>query len=139
MGLHKSESAFSKSFGKVENTQILISRQTNEGSFYLSDTLSEMLDIFSDTKSKSIISTIQIYAVGEHLKKTMTHYTWWTTAITICYLRLHASFHKTIWEVHYGKARKYLGEQIKNEELEEELLKACCKLVKDKNNQDFKN
>ncbi|CAJ0830244.1 21170_t:CDS:2 [Entrophospora sp. SA101] len=88
-----------------------------------------MLDIFSDTKSKSIISTIQIYAVGEHLKKTITHYTWWTTAITICYLRLHASFHKTIWEVHYGKARKYLGEQIKNEELEEELLKACYNQV----------
>ncbi|CAH1771286.1 15451_t:CDS:1, partial [Entrophospora sp. SA101] len=110
----KSESAFSKSFGKVENTQILISRQTNEGSFYLSDTLSEMLDIFSDTKSKSIISTIQIYAVGEHLKKTITHYTWWTTAITICYLRLHASFHKTIWEVRYGKARKYLGSKMKN-------------------------
>ncbi|CAJ0830234.1 8101_t:CDS:2 [Entrophospora sp. SA101] len=110
----KSESAFSKSFGKVENTQILISKQTNKGSFYLSDTLSEMLDISSDTKSKSFTSTIQIYAGGECLKKTITHYTWWTTAITICYLRLHASFHKTIWEVRYGKARKYLGSKMKN-------------------------
>src|SRR2546421_9645987 len=56
----------------------------------------------------------------------------WTTAITISYLKLHASSHETIWKVQYEKARKYLSVQIKNVELEEELLKATSKLVEEK-------
>ncbi|CAJ0749545.1 12001_t:CDS:2, partial [Entrophospora sp. SA101] len=130
-------STISSIFGRhdtksVETTKTIISKQTNEGSFCISDTLSEILDISSDTKSQSFTSTIQTYAVSERLKKTTTHYTWWTTAITISYLKIHASSHETTWKVHYEKARKYLSEQIKDVELEEELLKVCHKLVEEK-------
>ncbi|CAJ0907916.1 5413_t:CDS:2 [Entrophospora sp. SA101] len=130
-------STFSGFFGKhdtksVETTKTVISKQTNEGSFCISDTLSEILDISSDTKSQSFESTIQTYAVSERLKKTTTHTTWWTTAITISYLKLHASSHETTWKVQYEKARKYLSEQIKDVELEEELLKTCSKIVEEK-------
>ncbi|CAJ0749509.1 10856_t:CDS:2 [Entrophospora sp. SA101] len=130
-------STFSGFFGKhdtkkVETTQTIISKQTSEGSFHISDTLSEILDISSDTKSQSFTSTIQTYAVSERLKKTTTHYTWWTTAITISYLKIHASSHETTWKVQYEKARKYLSEQIKDVELEEELLKTCSKIVEEK-------
>ncbi|CAJ0901197.1 17137_t:CDS:1, partial [Entrophospora sp. SA101] len=130
-------STFSGFFGKhdtksVETTKTIISKQTSEGSFHISDTLSEILEISSDTKSQSFTSTIQTYAVSERLKKTTTHYTWWTTAITISYLRLHASSHETTWKVQYEKARKYLSEQIKDVELEEELLKTCTKIVEEK-------
>ncbi|CAH1765633.1 12501_t:CDS:1, partial [Entrophospora sp. SA101] len=130
-------STFSGFFGKhdtksVETTKTVISKQTSEGSFHISDTLSEILDISSDTKSQSFTSTIQTYAVSERLKKTTTHYTWWTTAITISYLKIHASSHETTWKVQYEKARKYLSEQINDVELEEELLKTCSKIVEEK-------
>src|SRR2546421_10569555 len=55
-----------------------------------------------------------------------------TTAITISYLKLHASSHESTWKVQYEKARKYLSVQIKDVELEEELLKATSKLVEEK-------
>ncbi|CAJ0749755.1 15654_t:CDS:2 [Entrophospora sp. SA101] len=77
-----------------ETTQTIILKQTDEGSFCLSDILSEILD----TKSELFTSTIQTYAV------------------------------KT-WKVQYEKARKYLSEQIKDAELEEEL---ALKLLKKK-------
>src|SRR6185369_7118568 len=110
----------------------IISKQNQEGSFHLSDTLSEILEIPIDTKSQSFTTTIQKYATREKLKKISTNYTLWTTAITLSYLKLHASSHETIWKIHYEKARKYLSEQIKDVELEEELLKASCKLVEEK-------
>ncbi|CAJ0627585.1 11416_t:CDS:2, partial [Entrophospora sp. SA101] len=130
-------SVFSTFFGRhdtksIETTQNIISKQTNEGSFHISDTLSEILEISSDTKSQSFKSTIQTYAVSKCLKKTTTHHTWWSTAITISYLKLHAFSHETTWKIQYEKARKYLSEQIKDAELEEELLKTCCNLVEEK-------
>nr|CAG8458396.1 1931_t:CDS:2 [Entrophospora candida] len=130
-------SVFSTFFGRhdtksIETTQTIISKQTNEGSFHISDTLSEILEISSDTKSQSFKSTIQTYAVSKCLKETTTHHTWWTTAITISYLKLHAFSHETTWKIQYEKARKYLSEQIKDTELEEELLKTCCNLVEEK-------
>ncbi|CAJ0847965.1 21641_t:CDS:2 [Entrophospora sp. SA101] len=54
-----------------ETTQTIILKQTDEGSFCLSDILSEILD----TKSELFTSTIQTYAVSEFLKKTAAHYT----------------------------------------------------------------
>ncbi|CAJ0637651.1 15655_t:CDS:2, partial [Entrophospora sp. SA101] len=81
-----------------ETTQTIILKQTDEGSFCLSDILSEILD----TKSELFTSTIQTYAV------------------------------KT-WKVQYEKARKYLSEQIKDAELEEELALKLLKKKQPKN------
>src|SRR5207248_6120362 len=67
----------------------------------------------------------------DYIKRITTSYLW-TTAITISYLTLHASSHESIWKAHYEKARKYLSEQIKDAELEEELLKISYKFVKKK-------
>ena len=72
------------------------------------------------------------HATSEQLKKISTNYTLWTTTITISYLKLHASSHESTWKIQYEKARKYLSEQIKDAEVEEELLKATFKLVEEK-------
>ncbi|CAH1757015.1 7290_t:CDS:2 [Entrophospora sp. SA101] len=98
-----------------ETTQTIILKQTDEGSFCLSDILSEILD----TKSELFTSTIQTYA--------------WTTAITICYLKIRDSSHEETWKVQYEKARKYLSEQIKDAELEEELALKLLKKKQPKN------
>ncbi|CAJ0823053.1 6179_t:CDS:2 [Entrophospora sp. SA101] len=54
------------------------------------------------------------------------HYIWWTTAITIGFLKLHAFSYETTWKIHYENARKYLSVEIKDVEFEEELLKTSA-------------
>src|SRR4051794_10392133 len=99
-------SVFGSVFGKhdtkfvetdIETTKIIIYKQYKEGSFCLSDKISECLDISSDTTSQSFTSTIQTYATSERLKKISNKYKLWTTAITISYLRIHASSHESTW------------------------------------------
>jgi len=60
------------------------------------------------TQTVISISTIQTHATSEQPKKIST------------------------WKIQYEKARKYLSEQIKDAEVEEELLKATFKLIEEK-------
>jgi len=49
--------------------------------------------------------------------------------LTLSYLRTLASAHEGIWKVEYERARKYLHDQIGNDELEKEIINTCTKIV----------
>ena len=108
----------------IEKTQTIISTQKTNGSFELSDIIRKKLDA---TSTDTLISSIKSQTENESIKQVSTSA--YSTALTICYLQIAASHHKTHWNTYYERARKYLKEQIKNEKLEEELLAVCSKYV----------
>ncbi|CAG8486360.1 2534_t:CDS:10, partial [Funneliformis caledonium] len=114
----------------VETTQAVVSSQKSDGSFELNKTVSDQLDITDS--SNSLITTVKTYAVSEELKKHVDKKDWWSTALTINYLKTSASAHEDTWKAQYEKARKYLSEQVKDEKVVEEILKTSEKILVEK-------
>jgi hypothetical protein len=109
----------------VEKTKTIISTQKSDGCFDLSDIIRKKLDV---TSTDTLVSSIQSQTEVESIK-TISNSSYYSTALTICYLQLAAPQHKTHWNIQYERARKYLKEQIKDEKLEEQLLAVCSKYV----------
>jgi hypothetical protein len=114
----------------VETTKSVVTSQKSNGSFELSKTVCDQLDI-SDS-SDSLITTVKTYAISEDLKKHADKKDWWSTALTINYLKTAASAHGNAWKAEYEKAKAYLHDQIKDSKLEEEILKTSEKIVVEK-------
>ncbi|CAI2169164.1 14482_t:CDS:2 [Funneliformis geosporum] len=109
----------------VETVKKVISTQKQDGSFDLPEDVCKQVDVTNE----SLITTVKNYAVSESLQKTISNQSWWSTALTLSYLKTYASAHEETWKVVYTKARKYLHEQVKDDKLEEEIHKTCSKIL----------
>ncbi|CAG8723896.1 19540_t:CDS:2, partial [Gigaspora rosea] len=85
-----------------------VSHQKDDGSFEISDTVCEEIDV------------------------PVADVPWWKTALTLSYLKVAAPHHKKLWEDKEKKAREYLSKQIGDAAAEKELLDCANKYVKDK-------
>jgi len=89
-----------------------------------------------DICSKETLSNFVLnYTTNETLKKYIKNETYinsLTTAITMSYLKVHASNNESAWSESYKKARAYLKKQINDDALEEEIIRISLKFVVDK-------
>ena len=115
-----------KSPTKKEEMKIIISTQEKEGSFILIDVIRMKLDIPS---SETIPIAVKKFIKSEKLKE-IDDSKLFDTAVTIAYLRTMLSDYSNQWENNIEQARKYIKEQINDEDLVDEILKASEKLVK---------
>ncbi|CAG8785698.1 8948_t:CDS:1, partial [Acaulospora morrowiae] len=109
-----------------EKTKSIVTTQKDDGCFDLSETVAKELDV----PTKEVVTTIQTYTTNEKLKKPESA-SWWTTALTLSYLKNAASEHEGEWRDKYNKAREYLTAQIGDSETEKELLNTTDKYVVD--------
>ncbi|KAF0332761.1 serine/threonine protein kinase, partial [Gigaspora margarita] len=108
-----------------EKCNDVISNQKDDGSFEVSETICKEIDIPVD-----VVPVVKKETQNEKLKSPESK-PWWTTALTLSYLKVAAPDHKKLWEDKDKKARKYLSEQIGDAELEKELLDCADKYVVD--------
>src|SRR5439155_1200857 len=81
----------------VETTTTIIEKQNDDGSIGLSEMVAEELDVSS---SETLITEVDKYEVSEKLKKSAKP-EWWTTAVTIAYLKRMAGSHQPKWQEKY--------------------------------------
>jgi len=126
--LGSATSAFSGFFGKhtKETANELVSAQKDDGSFEISATIVKELEVESSDK---LVSSAQKYTTNEKLKEADS--SWWSTAITLTYLKDSATQYGGEYADKYEKAKKYLSTQIGNAELEKELIESSEKYVVD--------
>ncbi|RGB29734.1 hypothetical protein C1646_311063 [Rhizophagus diaphanus] len=113
----------------VEESIKVIETQTKEGSYEkISDKITDKLGIITTEN----ISTSILNAIGpdERIKKFDTKI--WNTVITIAYCNKMLGKHKSKWYTPNEKARAWLYEQIKDEELIIEILESCEKVIVEK-------
>ena len=111
---------------KKEEMKIIISTQEKEGSFILIDVIRMKIDISS---SETIPIAVKKFIKSEKLRE-IDNSKLFNTAVTIAYLRLILFDYNSQWENNIEQARKYIKEQINDEDLEDEILKASENLVK---------
>ena len=99
--------------------KIIISTQEKDGSFMLSDII----------RKETIIMAVKRFIKSEKLKE-IDDPKLFDTAVTIAYLQTVLSVYRSQWEDKVEQAGKYIKEQINDEDLEDEFLKASEKLVK---------
>ncbi|CAB4413736.1 unnamed protein product [Rhizophagus irregularis] len=102
----------------------VVSTQQQDGSFELSDVVCKDLDVSSET----LITTMKNYVSSEKLKKINDKKLFYTV-ITLAYLQTTSSSQDSQWKDKYEKARKYVKETIKDNDLEEEILQSSQKFV----------
>ncbi|RHZ51819.1 hypothetical protein Glove_469g43 [Diversispora epigaea] len=109
-----------------EKIKSIITTQKDNGCFELNENVIKELDV---PKTQDI-TTVQKYTTNEKLKKPESS-TWWSTALTLSYLKNAASQHEGEWKEKYDKAQKYLSEQIGDEKTKKELIDCTEKYVID--------
>ncbi len=92
----------------------------------LIDIIRKKLDISS---SETISMAVKKFIKNEKLKE-IDNPKLFDAAVTIAYLRTILSNHDSQWKSNIEQARKYIKEQINDEDLEDEILEASEKLVK---------
>src|SRR6185295_5709534 len=112
-----------------EKTKSIISTQKDNGCFELSENVIKELHVSTVPKTE-VITTVQKYTTNKKLKKPESS-TWWSTALTLSYLKNAASQHEGEWKEKYDKAQKYLSEQIGDEKTKKELIDCTDKYVVD--------
>ncbi|CAI2194291.1 8420_t:CDS:2, partial [Funneliformis geosporum] len=108
-----------------ETIKTVTSTQEKDGSFGLNDVVCKHLDIPSPVV---LVTTAKKYVKSEKLKN-IDNPKLFNTAVTISYLENTSSARDSKWKEKYDQARQYIKEQIKDNDLEEELLKASQTLV----------
>ncbi|CAG8832862.1 1547_t:CDS:1, partial [Cetraspora pellucida] len=109
-----------------EKCKEIVTGQKDDGCIELSDTVCDELD----TPKEEIITTIQPKLTNKKLQLPNLP-SLLATAINLSYLKNAAPKHKGVWEDKYDKARKYLSDQIKDEDAEKELLNCADDYVVD--------
>ncbi|CAG8834440.1 3526_t:CDS:1, partial [Cetraspora pellucida] len=107
----------------------VVSKQKDDGSFELSDTICKELEV--PTEEKEIVTTVKSSTPNPKLQSPESD-PWWKTALTLSYLNVAAPHHKKQWEDKHDKARDYLSKEIKDPATEKELLDCTNKYVVDK-------
>jgi hypothetical protein len=107
----------------VETAKVICSKQKPEGSIEISEEITKNCGISSD----SVLKTVETYSTTESLKSVNVDV--WKTAISLAYLENYCTAHESTWKHHHEKARKFIKENVKDEKLEAEILKASKELV----------
>ncbi|CAG8711060.1 1674_t:CDS:1, partial [Cetraspora pellucida] len=107
----------------------VVSKQKDDGSFELSDTICKELEV--PTEEKEIVTTVKSSTPNPKLQSPESD-PWWKTALTLSYLNVAAPHHKKQWEDKHDKARDYLSKEIGDPTTEKELLDCTNKYVVDK-------
>jgi len=110
-----------------EHCQEIVSKQKDDGSIELDDTVCNELDV----PKEDIINEIQNNVTNEKLKSPK-HHSLFSTAIVLSYLKKLTPKHKEHWEDQYNKGREYLSKQIGDKDAVNELLDCADKYVVDK-------
>ncbi|CAG8817425.1 18562_t:CDS:1, partial [Dentiscutata erythropus] len=103
-----------------------VSKQNDDGSFEISETICEEIDV----PITEVVTTIKKDTQNEKLKSPESE-PWWKTALALSYLKVAAPHHENLWKDKYNKAREYLSKQIGNKDAEEELIKCADVYVVD--------
>ncbi|CAG8668491.1 16148_t:CDS:2, partial [Cetraspora pellucida] len=101
----------------LEKCNEIVADQKNDGCIELSDTVCDELD----APKEEIITTIQPKLTNKKLQL-LNLPSILATAINLSYLKKAAPKHEGVWKVKHDKARKYLSDQIGDEDAEKELL-----------------
>ena len=112
-----------KSSTTREVIQNVVSKQNDDGSIEVNETICEQLDEPSEEK---VVTTVQQYVTTKNLKNAKP--SWITTAVNIAYLRNLADYQGEMKQK-YEKARQYLAKEIGNPKIEDELINASEKYV----------
>ncbi|CAG8645534.1 14779_t:CDS:2, partial [Dentiscutata erythropus] len=103
-----------------------VSKQNDDGSFEISETICEDIDV----PITEVVTTVKKDTQNEKLKSPESE-PWWKTALALSYLKVAAPHHENLWKDKYNKAREYLSKQIGNPAAEQELLDCTDKYVVD--------
>ncbi|CAG8815286.1 14767_t:CDS:1, partial [Cetraspora pellucida] len=109
-----------------EKCDVIVSNQKNDGSFEVSETICEEIDV----PVTDVVTEVKEYTQNPKLKSPESE-PWWKTALTTSYFNIAAPHNKNQWEDKSKKARKYLSDQIGEPTTEEELLDCTDKYLVD--------
>ncbi|CAG8794997.1 1005_t:CDS:1, partial [Cetraspora pellucida] len=109
-----------------EKCNEIVADQKDDGCIELSDTVCDELD----TPKEEIITTIQPKLTNKKLQLPNLP-SILATAINLSYLKKAAPKHEGVWKDKHDKARKYLSDQIGDEDAEKELLDCADDYVVD--------
>ncbi|KAF0449009.1 kinase-like protein [Gigaspora margarita] len=104
----------------------IVSKQKDDGSFELSETICKELIPMED-----IMTTVKSSTNNKKLQSPKSD-SWWMTALAMSFLQIAAPHHENQWKNKYNKAHEYLSKQIGDENIEKELLKCTNKYVVDR-------
>ncbi|CAG8821808.1 26779_t:CDS:1, partial [Dentiscutata erythropus] len=107
-----------------EKCNDIVSKQKDDGSFEISETICEEIEIPVD-----VVPVVKKCTQNEKLKSPESE-PWWKTALALSYLKIAAPHHKKLWEDKSKKARDYLSKQIGDKDAKE-LLDCTDKYVVD--------
>ncbi|CAG8824820.1 9263_t:CDS:1, partial [Cetraspora pellucida] len=109
-----------------EKCDDVVSNQNDDGSFEVSETICEEIDV----PVTNVVTEVKECTQNPKLKSPESE-PWWKTALTTSYLNIAAPHNKNQWEDKSKKARKYLSDQIGEPDTEEELLDCTDKYLVD--------
>ncbi|RHZ54323.1 hypothetical protein Glove_428g70 [Diversispora epigaea] len=109
-----------------EKIKSIIMTQKDDGYFELNENVIKELDV----PKIQVITTVQKYTTNGKLKKPESS-SWWSTALTLSYLKNAASQHEGEWKEKYDKSQRYLSEQIGDEKAKKQLIDCTDKYVVD--------
>ncbi|CAG8817172.1 20253_t:CDS:1, partial [Cetraspora pellucida] len=109
-----------------EKCDDVVSKQNNDGSFEVSETICEEIDV----PATKVVSEVKKGTQNPKLRSPKSQ-PWWKTGLATSYLNIAAPHHKNQWEDKHNKARKYLSDQIGEPATEEELLDCTDKYLVD--------
>ncbi|CAG8757943.1 22976_t:CDS:2, partial [Gigaspora rosea] len=108
-----------------EKCNDVVSKQKNDGSFEISETICKEIDIPVD-----VVPVVKKETQNEKLKSPESE-PWWKTALTLSYLKFAAPDHKKLWKDKEKKAHEYLSKEIGDVEAEKELLDCTDRYIVD--------
>ncbi|CAG8826032.1 6478_t:CDS:1, partial [Cetraspora pellucida] len=100
-----------------EKCDDIVSNQKDDGSFEVSETICEEIDV----PVTNVVTEMKKCAQSPKLRSPESE-PWWKTAVALSYFNVAAPQHKNQLEDKYNKARKYLSDQIGDADAEKELL-----------------
>ncbi|CAG8691244.1 9806_t:CDS:2, partial [Cetraspora pellucida] len=109
-----------------EKCNDVVSKQNNDGSFEVSETICKEIDV----PVTNVVNEVKKCTQNPKLRTTKSEQ-WWKTALATSYLNIAAPHHKEQWKDKHDKARKYLSDQIDEPVTETELLDCTDKYLVD--------
>ncbi|CAG8458135.1 21465_t:CDS:2, partial [Racocetra persica] len=109
-----------------EKCDDIVSNQKEDGSIEVIETICKEIDV----PATKVVTEVKKGTQNKKLRSPESE-PWWKTALSLSYLNIAAPQHKKQWEDKHDKARKYLSEQIGDDDAAKELLDCTDKYVVD--------
>ncbi|CAG8725754.1 3161_t:CDS:2, partial [Racocetra persica] len=110
----------------LEKCDDVVSKQNNDGSLELSETICKEMDV----PTTKVVTEVKKGTQNKKLRSPESE-PCWKTALSLSYLNIAAPHHKKRWEDKDKKARDYLSKQIGDKDAEKELLDCANKYFVD--------